>query len=90
MKSCPFVKAEGRVWVPTRSSWMGNWARHLWLEEYFEKGSLSIASKDSWLRLVEEYEVYLLSEDDNGEKFESVINDYDPDVALQKSASRIN
>lgn len=65
-KSCEFIRAEGRVWVPNYGSWLGNWARHLWLYRYFEEGSLSIASKETWARLVGKYGTSTLVEDDLG------------------------
>jgi|APSaa5957512493_1039668.scaffolds.fasta_scaffold189043_2 hypothetical protein len=70
MKKVKFIRAEGRVWVPNYGSWLGNWARHIWLERYFLKGSLSIACKETWERLVDEYEVEEVIENDDGDPIE--------------------
>jgi len=53
MRQALFIKAEGRIWVPQPSSWLGGWARQRWLEQHFGKEApLSIASPDTWARLV--------------------------------------
>lgn len=65
MKQCLFIRAEGRVWVPQPSSWLGGWARHRWLERHFGEGVLSIASAESWARLIKEHEPSTLQEENN-------------------------
>ena len=65
MKQCLFIRAEGRVWVPQPSSWLGGWARHRWLERHFGEGVLSIASAESWARLIREHEPSILQEENN-------------------------
>ena len=63
-RECQFIRAEGRVWVPTPSSWLGGWARHRWLERHFDPGTLSVASCEAWGRLYHENDVYVLIEDE--------------------------
>lgn len=72
MKKCEFIEAEGRVWVPNFGSWLGNWARHLWLEQHFQKGSLSIADKDTWSRLIKSHDVRLVVEGRDGRPVELI------------------
>lgn len=72
-RECQFIRAEGRVWIPTPSSWLGGWARHRWLERYFEPGSLSVASCESWGRLYCENDVFVLTEESNGKLSEKII-----------------
>jgi len=53
MRSCSFIKAEGRIWVPRPNSWLGGWARHGWLKRHFGKDApLSIACPETWADLV--------------------------------------
>lgn len=73
LRECQFIRAEGRIWIPTPSSWLGGWARHRWLEDHFGNDApLSIASCESWGRLYHENEVYVLKEE-SGKYTEEVI-----------------
>jgi len=66
MRECEFIKAEGRIWVPQPSSWLGGWARHRWLERHFGEGVLSIASADTWADLrISGRPVWILQEQNN-------------------------
>lgn len=66
MKSCSFIKAEGRIWVPQPSSWLGGWARHSWLKRHFGNDApLSIACPETWHRLATEGTVKTLTEEKN-------------------------
>ncbi len=69
-RECQFIRAEGRVWVPSPGSWLGGWVRHRWLERHFEPGTLSVASCESWGRLCMENDVYVLVEESGGKMTE--------------------
>lgn len=74
-RSCQFIRAEGRIWVPRPSSWLGGWARHSWLKRYFgESSPLSIASPEQWVRLYNNNEVFVLSESSERSYEESVFD----------------
>lgn len=88
VRECQFIKADGRVWVPSPSSWLGGWARHRWLERHFgDNGVLGIASSESWGRLYSENDVYVLVEDSGKytEKLiKSIVKDSSQDVKKEK------
>lgn len=64
-RSTLFVKdGEGRYYLPRPTSWLGGWARHLWFEHYV--GKATIASPDVWDRLVKEWNVFTLTEYEDG------------------------
>ena len=66
MKQTLFIEAEGRIWVPQPSSWLGGWTRHRWLERHFgRRAPLSIASPHTWHRLASENNVKVLTEENN-------------------------
>ena len=66
MRRTSFIEAEGRIWVPRPSSWLGGWARHSWLKRHFGKDSpLSIACPETWHRLASENAVKVLTEEKN-------------------------
>lgn len=52
MRKCNFIKAEGKIYVTSPSSWLGGWARHMWLERYFGKGNVRLAGAERWAELV--------------------------------------
>lgn len=73
LRECQFIRAEGRIWIPTPSSWLGGWARQRWLEDHFGNDApLSIASCESWGRLYHENDVYVL-EEESGKYTEKII-----------------
>lgn len=64
-RSTLFVKdGEGRYYLPRPTSWLGGWARHLWFGQYV--GKANIASPDVWDRLVKEWNVFTLTEYEDG------------------------
>lgn len=64
-KECFFVRAQGKVWVPRPSSWIGGWSRSLWLKKYFGDTQIVIASPDVWSQLVQENGYSILQEKNN-------------------------
>jgi len=73
IRECQFIKADGRIWIPTPSSWLGGWARHSWLRRHFgDDAPLSIASCESWGRLYYENDVYVLKEESNAYREEII------------------
>ena len=66
MKQVLFIKAEGRIWIPRPSSWLGGWARHSWLKRHLgEDAPLSIACPETWHRLATENTVKVWIEEKN-------------------------
>lgn len=65
MKECFFIRHEGKVWVPRPSSWLGGWARSLWLKRYFGATQIVIASPDTWSKLSQEMGYSTLQEKNN-------------------------
>ena len=62
-RSCEFIEVEETdssghksflVFVPRPTSFLGGWARHLWLKNYF-KQECSIASPEFWSVLIERH-----------------------------------
>jgi len=87
-RECQFIKADGRIWIPTPSSWLGGWARHSWLKHHFgDDAPLSVASCESWGKLYCENDVYVLIEDSGKytEKLiKSIVKDSSQDVKKEK------
>lgn len=65
MRECKFIRAEGKVWVPSPTSWLGGWARHSWLQRHFGKNNVRLAGAEYWAELVQNYPVKLLMEENN-------------------------
>ena len=63
MRQVEFIEANGRVWVPRPTSWLGGWARHSWLKKYFGEGKLSIAPPETWEELKSDFGSKFLSEE---------------------------
>lgn len=73
IRECQFIRAEGRIWIPAPSSWLGGWARQRWLEDHFGNDApLSISSCESWGKLYHENDVYVL-EEESGKYTEKLI-----------------
>lgn len=74
-RRCLFIKLnEETVYVPRPTSWLGGWARSIWLATYFGKGVARIASPSYWSQLETENTVMTLTEAD-GSYSESVYDD---------------
>ena len=66
MRECEFIRADGKVWIPQPSNWLGGWARQRWLEDYFKEESISIASPNVWADLrISGRPVWILKEQGN-------------------------
>jgi len=63
VKQVEFVEANGRVWVPRPTSWLGGWARHGWLKKHFGEGRVTIASPSTWKELKVVFGSKILSEE---------------------------
>lgn len=64
VKSCKFIITDrDTIFVQRPSSWIGGWARSIWLKRYFKQGVL-ITGADQWNWLKEQFGVNLLIEED--------------------------
>ena len=64
MRQVEFIEANGRVWVPRTTRWLGGWARHGWLKKHFgEEGKVTMASPENWKELKVVFGSKVLSEE---------------------------
>jgi hypothetical protein len=65
MRECKFIRTDECVWVPSPGSWLGGWARHMWLERHFGKGNVHLAGAEHWADLTHQHPVKILTEENN-------------------------
>lgn len=71
-KSCRFIQAEDKIFVPSLTIWLAGWARQRWLEGYFVDKQIINLGAESWSDMCLKKGGYQILAENNDGKYEVV------------------